>query len=959
MPGGLCLPSDSARFFNTSTTADGNVAGLGYLWNFGDPPSGASNSSTVRNPVHYYNNGGPFNINLKVTSAEGCVHDTTKTLSTVYPQPLSGFTVAAENCFDIPTTFSSSSVGSGQPITNWYWDFGDGSALGSGVNTSHLYAAPGSYTIKHWVKTATNCYSDTTTHTVVVNPLPSVNFSNTFPSCENRTINFNDLSVPNAGALNQWSWNFNDPSSGAANTSNATNPQHSFSTPGTYSVTLIVVTTKGCTDTLPRNIVVNSRPTAGYINPEVCLSDTYAQFLDTSQVDGDVITQWDWLFDDPISGPLNTSTLQNPQHSYNTIGTKNVRLIVTSSNGCRDTTLQSFFVNGDIPVAGLTVQNQNGLCANDSVRIENTSTVNVGSVVKVEIYWDNAGNPGLFQLDDYPYPGKVYSHLYPNFQAPLTRTYQIRFRAYSGATCVDDYFQDITINAAPKVQFNSIPDTCLNVAPFQITQASEIGGVPGSFVFTGPGVSSTGIFDPLSVGPGVYTIKYTYTSAFGCMDSAQKTIRVLAAPIANFGFSRPACETKAITFTDSCSAPVGNITTWTWNFDDGTPPLVRNTNTPFTHVFASASTYNVTLMVTTNNGCNSTVVPKQVIVHPQPLASFTFTDTACLPNAVIQFNNSSSIADGTENSFRYLWNFGEPATGLQNSSTALNPSHLYYNVGPFNVNLRVTSIDGCVDDTMIVVNTIHAQPKARFDFNKPSVCIGDNVKFIDQSDPKDGAYYQWNWDFGDAGNAITQNPVHTYSAIGTYTVSMYMVNSFRCVSDTLPKVFVVYPYPVISAGPDQVVLEGENTILQATATGNDLEYFWADATYLNNNTILRPTCTPVNDITYTLTVTGRGGCPVVDQVKVVVLKTPQIPNTFSPNNDGINDKWVIQYLKTYPNAKVQVFTRTGQKVFESKGYLKPWDGTKEGKPLPIDTYYYIIEPESGRAPVTGYVTIIK
>jgi gliding motility-associated-like protein len=138
-----------------------------------------------------------------------------------------------------------------------------------------------------------------------------------------------------------------------------------------------------------------------------------------------------------------------------------------------------------------------------------------------------------------------------------------------------------------------------------------------------------------------------------------------------------------------------------------------------------------------------------------------------------------------------------------------------------------------------------------------------------------------------------------------------------------------------------------------------LQYAWSPATYLNNASVLNPACAPVNDITYTLTVTGIGGCPSVDEMKVVVLKIPLVPNTFSPNGDGINDLWEIEYLKKYPYAKVQVFTRTGQLVFESKGYQKPWNGTRNGAALPVDTYYYIIEPESGRAPVTGYVTIIK
>ena len=792
--------------------------------------------------------------------------------------------------------------------------------------------------------------------TITVYREPLANFNYDPPACPERTIQFHDLSIPYSGTLAEWHWNFGD----ATPAVTTQNPIHNFALPGTYQVKLYIKTSNDCFSpeiTIP--VTINPLPVVGFINPEVCLSDTYAQFADTSSVSGGTITNWEWDFDHPSSGALNTSSLQNPRHSYNTIGTKNVRLIVTTNSGCVDTTIQSFFVNGDIPVASIAVLNANGLCANDSVLIKNTSTVNVGSIVKVEIYWDNIGAPTVLQLDDLPYSGKVYSHIYPNFQTPATRTYKIRFRAYSGATCINDFYQDVVINAAPKVQFNVIPDTCLNIAPFQITEATEIGGVPGTFVFSGPGVSSSGIFDPALVGPGVYTIKYVFTSLRGCLDSAQKQIRILQPPLANFGYSNPACEGHTISFTDTSSSTVGSISSWTWNFGDGSAPLIRYTNTPFTHIFANAGTYNVKLFVTTNGGCNSVLKIKNVLINPQPLSKFRFTDTACLPNAIIQFTNTSSIANGTENTFLYLWNFGDPTSGVLNTSTAINPLHVYNNVGPYSVKLRVTSGVGCIDDTIIAVNTIHPQPTADFNFGKPSVCIGDDVRMLDQSNPKDGSLYQWYWDFGDGVYATQQNPLHTYADSGNFTVHLYMINSYGCMSDTMLKPFNVYPYPVISAGPDLLILEGLSQMIPATAYGHSMQYAWTSNTYLNNSTILNPICAPIDDITYTLTVTGIGGCPSVDQVKIIVLKKPLIPNTFSPNDDGINDFWEIEYLKTYPKAKIQVFTRTGQMVFESKGYNKPWDGTKAGVALPVDTYYYIIEPESGRAPVTGYVTIIK
>lgn len=955
-----CLPYQSVNFTNTSTNADATA--LSYLWNFGEPSSGTANTSTLINPSHLYSTAGTFSVKLTATNAGGCAKDTTINIADVYPYAHGDFTVNAENCFNTATVFTSTSTGNGAAITTWYWDFGDGSAISNVQNPSYTYTTPGTKTIKHWVKTVNGCVSDTMQKTVIVNPLPTADYTYTNPSCQNRTISFTDASTPNVGTLTTWAWDFNDPASGASNTSALQNPQHSFSSTGVYNVKLIVTNSKGCVNPVfSRQVTIEARPAAGYIVPEVCLNDTYAQFTDTSHIAAGSITSWQWNFGDAnstVSNP-NTSTLQNPPHSYTAVGSYTVQLIITSNAGCRDTIAHTLFVNGSFPVANFTVNNAGSLCANDSVRIVNTSTVFPGVITKTEIYWDNVGQPAVFETDNDPATNEVYSHLYPNFQSPPTKTYTIRFRAYSGGVCVNDKYQTITINAAPKVQFNAIPDTCLNIAPFQLTQASEVGGVPGTFVFTGPGVSSTGIFDPLSVGPGIYTIHYTFTSNTGCRDSATKQIKVLQAPVANFGFGKPACEKNTLLFSDSSLAPVGTITTWTWDFADGTAPVIRNNATAFTHTFNQAGDYLVKLYVTTNHGCNSIVKAKLVHINPLPKPSFTFPDTACLPASKMQFENTSTIADGTESSFTYLWNFGDPVSGPANASTAQNPLHIYAAVGPFSVNLKVKSGAGCIKDTTIIVNTIHPQPKAGFEFSKPSVCIGDNVICLDRTDGKDGNLSAWFWNFGDNSYSSLQNPEHIYNDIGNYKVEFYSINSFGCNSDTISKTFAVYPYPKVNAGPDLLVLEGDQATLNAVVSGSELQYLWTPNLFLNHNTIVQPVTKPTQDITYTIKVTAKGGCVKTDDVFVKVLMTPNIPNTFSPNNDGINDLWDIQYLNSYPFCKVQVFTRTGQLVFESKGYKTPWNGTYNGKPLPVDTYYYIIEPESGRKPVTGYVTIVK
>ncbi len=945
-----CLPYGLVNFTNSSTVADATA--LNYLWNFGDAASGVLNTTTTISPAHYFSTIGPYTVTLTATSAPGCISSANQTVADIYAQAHANFSVNPENCLNDPTVFTSNATGSGSTITEYHWDFGDAS-FSTLQNPSHTYATAGTKTIKHWVVTDKSCYSDTTTISIVVNPLPVADFSFAAPRCETKIINFTDASVANAGTLASWAWDFGD-----AGSSTLQSPTHTYATAGTYTVTLTVTTNKGCVSAVKtKTIVIAPQPAPGFINPEVCLSDAFAQFLDTSHIaTGNIIT-WAWNFGDPASGVLNTSNLQNPQHRYNAIGNYTATLTVTSDSGCVATVAQSFTVNGDIPVSNFNPLNPATMCANDSVYIQDAATVNFGNVTKVEIYWDNINNPTVFQTEDNPYPGKIYGHLYPNFQSPLTRTFTIRYRAYSGATCVNDKIKTVVVNAAPKVQFNNVPNICLDAAPYQFTEASEIGAVPGTGVYSGTGITAGGLFNPAATGPGTFTIKYTFTSAVGgCVDSLSKTIPVYAPPVADFSYSALNCEKVAVTFTDASTTPVGTLTTWTWDFGDGTPVVIRNSAAAFTHVFAYWGNFNVTLKVTTSNGCISVQKVLPIAVKPEPHPNFTFPASVCLPNAVVPFNNTSSIADGTENAFTYLWDFGD----LSATVTAKNPTHTYSSVGPFAVNLQVTSGNGCINDTTIQLNVIHPQPKANFIINKPSVCIGDNVGFIDLSDGKDGVVNQWRWSFGDGTTDNVQNPTHLYTSTNTFTVSLYSINSHGCNSDTVTKPFDVYPYPVVSAGPDRVVLEGGSIIINATASGNDLLYLWTPATYLNDNRILTPTASNLlDDMTYTFTVTARGGCASSDKVFVKLLRAPLVPNTFTPNGDGINDVWSIEYLETYPNNRVQVFTRTGQQVFESRGYGKPWDGTMNGKPLPFDTYYYVIEPNNGRKPITGYVTLIK
>jgi gliding motility-associated-like protein len=123
---------------------------------------------------------------------------------------------------------------------------------------------------------------------------------------------------------------------------------------------------------------------------------------------------------------------------------------------------------------------------------------------------------------------------------------------------------------------------------------------------------------------------------------------------------------------------------------------------------------------------------------------------------------------------------------------------------------------------------------------------------------------------------------------------------------------------------------------------------------------LNPICTPIFTTTYKITASGLGNCFATDTIKVVALKVLAIPNVFSPNGDGQHDFWDIPFLKDYPGSKIEIFNRYGQLVYRSYGYNGPWDGNVNGKPVPIGTYYYIIElNNNGYGKISGSLTILR
>jgi gliding motility-associated-like protein len=185
-----------------------------------------------------------------------------------------------------------------------------------------------------------------------------------------------------------------------------------------------------------------------------------------------------------------------------------------------------------------------------------------------------------------------------------------------------------------------------------------------------------------------------------------------------------------------------------------------------------------------------------------------------------------------------------------------------------------------------------------------------------------------------------------------------MGNQF-CPADSKSFVLVLRPAPTVNAGEDKLIVENQSVLITPAMSGQGLKVLWTPAMYLDNDSSLFPRCTPSTDMNYRIVVTDNYGCTAQDDIFVKVLKLPEIPNVFTPNNDGINDTWQIKSLAGYADCDVEIFNRYGQLVYRSTGYNKPWDGTVNGKPVPAATYYYIINLKFGLKPFSGFVDIVR
>jgi gliding motility-associated-like protein len=219
-----------------------------------------------------------------------------------------------------------------------------------------------------------------------------------------------------------------------------------------------------------------------------------------------------------------------------------------------------------------------------------------------------------------------------------------------------------------------------------------------------------------------------------------------------------------------------------------------------------------------------------------------------------------------------------------------------------------------------------------------------------------GLTVEW-YDAPRGGNLLFVGNAYQTPVLAT-TTSYWVqtVNNSNCASTDRQEAKVNVVPPLVTVSNDLTSTEGKPVQLQATG---GVSYSWSPGTGLSDPKVADPVAKPTETTTYTVTINTKEGCSVTKQVTVTILPTIKPGNVFTPNGDGFNDYFEIKNIENYPDCSVEVFTRWGEKVFESKGYGQPWDGTKAGKALPMSAYYYMIRLHKNDKPISGSVTLVK
>ncbi len=413
--------------FENNTTQGTGVTE--YVWDFGDPASGADNTSTISDPIHRFSTYGAYTVKVTAWNFDypKFTYDISKTIN-ISPVPSTDFAIknACEG-IDIEFTNTTTLPAGVTGNIDYIWNFGDGSATTTMKDPKHTYANPGGYRVS--LSASLNGCVSAITKNANQFATPVADFS-VDGKCNLEDVQFNNASTIALGSTG-YAWDFADGS-----VSNLSNPSHAFDMPGDHTVKLIAISEFGCTDETTRTFTLNESPKADFDFTDPC-SESEIEFTRTGSLPdpGTVTSIFEWNFDDE-----RVSTRENDKHKFASVGVKTVTLKVSSDNFCSDEITKEFVVKLQAKADFIA----NDVCDGEEVVFTNKSEVAAGNLDYVWRFADG----GTSQLTS---P----RHMYTLPDPTVTENYQVTLLALVPGGCSDSIAKTVTVNAKANADFTA------------------------------------------------------------------------------------------------------------------------------------------------------------------------------------------------------------------------------------------------------------------------------------------------------------------------------------------------------------------------------------------------------------------------------------------------------------------------------------------------------------------------
>jgi gliding motility-associated-like protein len=803
-------------------------------------------------------------------------------------------------------------------ISSWLWDFGTSS--GTGASPQNIFTNSGPQTVSLSVTGSNGCKASVSS-TVMVHPKPSSVFQiNT--GCVNSQTVLNNISSISGGNIQSFQWNYGD-----GHTGQTFNGANTYSAAGYYPVQLIATSDFGCKDTSIDTIRIYPLPVANFYAPNVCMGNP-TLFNDLSSAVSDSLISWHWDF-----GDGQTATQPNPSHIFADDTIYSVTLTVQNEGQCIRSITKNTLILA-LPKVGFTYTHP---CMGSPVQFQDTSFLAGQSIMS----WNWNMGDNTHSTISAPL------HTYQQYGSVLV---SLIVKASNG--CSDSVTVPIVVNQLPEASF-SANEVC-EQAPLVVTNNSYLagGGIDATLWLWGDNTTDT-IFTPIHyyTDYGDYNVQLVVTGSNGCVNDTSVMVRIHDNPVAAFTHSN-ACQLAPITFNNNASVFNDTIQTSSWVFGDG------NASSQFDAVnnYISYGVYNVVLTVNSGFGCiDSVSLP--VTIAPKPQAYF-HSENVCFQQPMYFFD-SSLVSIGSIIS--HQWNFGDGTT-----ATDINPVHLFNSTGNQTISLVVTTINQCMD-TLQRIFRVYELPEAQFISDINEGCQPLWVQYSDSSQANEGNIIKWIWNFDNTYSDYTATPPATlYDQAGLFSPALIVQTDLGCKDTLMIQDYIhVFPKPEAGFSTEPSV----TTILHPVVDIIDQSWGATEWLYDFNDSTTSTDQNPVHwyqrPAQYMIMqyITSADGCKDTTFAYLEIKNdfTCYIPNSFTPNGDGINETWNASGIGI-SDFIIQVFNRWGQLVFSSDQIGKGWDGNYMGQKAKQDVYIYkaaIRDIFNNQHVYTGNVNLIR